>query len=40
MVERVHFPLGLTAAFFKESMIRDAIIGIKVVFALQERKSI
>jgi len=34
MVARHHGPLGLMAAFFKESMMRAAIIGMKVVFSL------
>jgi len=34
MVLEDHDPFGPAAAFFKESMRRDAMIGIKVEFAL------
>jgi len=34
MVARVHGIAGSAAAFFKESMRRDAIIGTKTVFTL------
>ena len=34
MVPRDHAPMGSTAAFFKESMRRDAMTGTKIVFVL------
>ena len=34
MVSRDHNPFGSTAAFFKESMRRDAMTGTRIVFAL------
>jgi hypothetical protein len=36
MVSSDHAPSGSTAAFFKESMRRDAMTGTKVVFTLRE----
>ena len=35
MISRDHGIVGLTVAFFKESMRRDAITGIRIVFALR-----
>ena len=34
MVSRDHAPFGSTAAFFRESMRRDAMTGTKIVFIL------
>ena len=39
MVLRDHTPIGPHAAFFKESMRRDAMIGRKIIFALRSVSS-
>ena len=36
IVSRDHSPIGATDAFFNDSMRRDAMIGVKIVFALEE----
>lgn len=36
---KVHGFFGSSGAFFKDSIRRDAIIGVKIVFALWESKS-
>lgn len=36
MIWRDHSPVGSAEAFFKDSMRRVAIIGVKIVFALWE----
>ena len=38
MVERDHGAYGRAAAFFKESMRRDAMVGTRIVFTLWDEK--
>ena len=35
MVERDHFPVDSTEAFFRESMRREAVTGMRIVLALE-----